>query len=153
MSSAVAVQTKGFWLQVVGRDVIVDGGDEFVHVLEYAAPDALLGNLRKPPLHLIEPGTAGRREVQVVARSFLEPRCDLRRLVRGIVIQHQMDVPACGHGAFNLIQEAQELLLSVLFLAPANDFARCDVERGKERGGAVAVVIMGPPLGLPRPHG
>jgi hypothetical protein len=44
---------KWLWLLVVGRDVIVDGGDEFVHVLEYAAPDALLVNLRKPPLYLL----------------------------------------------------------------------------------------------------
>ena len=46
------------WIFVVGGDVIVNGGDEFINILEYAPPNPLLGNLRKPSLHLIEPGTA-----------------------------------------------------------------------------------------------
>jgi hypothetical protein len=33
--------------------------------------------------------------------------------------------------------------MPVFFLAAANDFSSGDIQRSKERGGAVAVVIMG----------
>ena len=71
------IPDERFWIFVVGRDVIIDGRDEFVHVFEDAAPDALFGDLGKPAFHLIEPRTAGGREMQVVGGRFLNQAATL----------------------------------------------------------------------------
>src|SRR5271155_5046180 len=87
--------------------------DEFVHASEDPAPDALLGDLGKPALHLIEPGTAGRGEVQVIARVFFKPGCDFWRFVGGVIVQDRMHREFCGHSALDLVQEADKLPLAV----------------------------------------
>src|SRR3712207_9036098 len=50
---------------------------------------------------------------------------------------------AVGVGAGDLPQEAQELLVAVPRLAAGGDRAGGDVQRGEQRGGAVAEVVVG----------
>ena len=53
---------------VVERDIGVDRGHEVRHVPEDAPPDALGGQLAEPALDQVEPGRAGRGEVEMEAR-------------------------------------------------------------------------------------
>ena len=79
---------KGLGCARVGGDVVVDGGDELIDAFAHPAADALPGHLGKPAFELVEPGTAGGRQVQVVARTFPQPGGDLGSFGRGVVVQH-----------------------------------------------------------------
>ena len=59
-----------------------------------------------------------------------------------------MDVQMRRDLLVDLSQKAQEFLMAVLAVAFADDFARGDIQGGKERGGAVAIVVVGSALGL-----
>src|SRR6516162_10102774 len=48
----------------------------------------LVGEQRKPAFDLVEPGGAGRGEVEVIARVAGEPRFDGRRFVGGVIVEH-----------------------------------------------------------------
>ena len=54
---------------------------------EDAAPDHLARDLREPQLHLVQPRTVRRREVEVHVRVSGPPVGDRRRLVRGQVVE------------------------------------------------------------------
>src|SRR4051812_43771921 len=99
---------------VVGLNIFVDGGDQGIDTLKDPAPDALLGDLPKPAFYLVQPGAAGGSEVKVKARTFLEPGGHLGSLVGSVVVQNQMDFQFSRNRAVDLVQEAQELLVSML---------------------------------------
>ena len=67
---------------VVFADVVADGLFQGRHAVEGAAADAFAGNLGEPTLDLIEPGSAGRREVEMEAWMLLEPFLDSGMFVR-----------------------------------------------------------------------
>ena len=65
----------------------IDGSFQFLHGAEGSAPYHLIGDEPEPAFHLIEPGTAGGREVKVDAVVFLgglEPTLDLGALVSAV---------------------------------------------------------------------
>ena len=109
---------------------------------EGAAPDALARDLGEEALDEIEPGRAGRREVQLEARMLGEPRLHLGRLVRPVVVEHEVDVEVLLHAPVDPLQEADELLGTVARLALADDEAALHVERGEQRRRAVALVVV-----------
>ena len=137
MASAVLVQTNGFgsalWVWIEGGDV----GLEFVDTAMDAALDLLVGEQREPALDLVEPGGAGRREVQVIAPVADEPGLDRRRLVSGVVVEHQMDVEIGRYGLLDLRQEVAEFDRAVTLVAVADDPAGGDVQGGEQRGRTV----------------
>jgi hypothetical protein len=63
--------------------------------------------------------------------AFLQPSHHLWRFVGGTVVEHQMDLQARRHGAFDLIKEAHELLPAMLALAATDDFAGGGVQGSK----------------------
>ena len=65
-----------------GRDV----GLELIYAAMDTALDLLIGEQREPAFDLVEPGGAGRREVEVIAPVAGEPGFDLRMLVGRIVV-------------------------------------------------------------------
>ena len=75
MASAVLVQMNGLgwslwaWMKA-------DIGLEPIDAAMHAALDLLVGEQREPAFDLVEPGGAGRREVEVVARVAGEPGFD-----------------------------------------------------------------------------
>src|SRR6266853_2822710 len=81
-----------------------------------------------------------------------EPPTDLRRFMRTVVIQNQMDVEVGRHTVINRIEKTQELPTAMSAMALPNDASGRDVQRGKQRRGAVPHVIMCSALGLPRTH-
>jgi len=60
----------------VGLDEGGDIGLEPIDAAMHAALDLLVGEQREPAFDLVEPGGAGRREVEVIARVAGEPRFD-----------------------------------------------------------------------------
>jgi hypothetical protein len=77
---------------------------------ECAAPDALRRNLGEEALDEFEPGGGSRREVQLEARMPGEPRVDLGRLGRPVVVEDEVHVEMLLHAAVDPFQEADELL-------------------------------------------
>ena len=72
-----------------------------------------------------------------------EPGVDLGVLVRGVVVEHDVDQLAGGHVALDPVEEADEFLVAVALHALPDHGAVEHVERGEQGGGAVALVVMG----------
>ena len=70
-------------------------------------------------------------------------------LVGGVVVEDDVDGLACRNVPFDLVEEADELLMPVALHVLADDRSVQHVERGKERRRAVALVVVG--HGGPRP--
>ena len=64
-------------------------------------------------------------------RTTRKPGLDLRRLVGGVVVHHQMHVRPFRHGCVDLLEEVEKLGRPVAFVAFADHRPCCDVERGK----------------------
>ena len=120
--------------------------------MEGTSPNALVSDFCKPTFHLIEPRGTGGRKMQVVTRMFLEPGSYFGGFVRCVIVHDQVNVQRGRHLAVNAIQEAQKFLMPMAPMALADDLAGSDVQRGKQGGRAVPLIIMGPTLGLSWAH-
>ena len=121
----------------------VDCGFEFRDVVENTSPYTLSGDFSEEPLDEIEPGAGRRSEVQDKAFVSCQPALHGRCLVGGVVVEDQMQIEMGGGLAINLPEEGQELVCPMAGQTFADDFAGRDVERGKKRRSAVALLIMG----------
>ena len=74
---------------------------------------------------------------------FRQPGLHLGRLMGGVVIENKVDVARFLHGSVDAAQEAQEIPGTVAWHTLPDDQALFDVQRGEERGGAMALVVMG----------
>ena len=83
--------------------------------MEGAATNHPAGDQREETLHLIEPGTAGGREVKMEPLSLLglQPALHLLTLVGAIVVQDQMDFLVGRQFVLQVIQEFDELATAV----------------------------------------
>src|SRR5207244_10306929 len=73
-------------------------------------------------------------------------------LVRTVVIDDEMHLEVHWYLSINPIQELAELGRAMSPMQFANPFAACNIERGKQRGGALAFVVVCAPLRLTGPH-
>ncbi len=73
----------------------------------------------------------------------------LRMLVRGVVVQDQVQIAVGGRLRIDELQELQPLLMAMPILALPDEGAIGHIERRKERRGAVADVVMGHRAGAP----
>src|SRR5438552_18586317 len=87
----------------------------------------------KPAFDLVQPRGSGWREVHVIAWPLGEPPANDRRLVRGVVVDDEVDVKVLGHGGLNGVEELAELGRPVTAMALSNDFAGLHVQRGEQR--------------------
>src|SRR6266511_3668002 len=71
-----------------------------------------------------------------------KPFADLRMPVRGIVVDDRVDRLSLGHVRVDLIEEADEFLMPMALHVAADNGAVEDSERGEQRGGAVALVVV-----------
>ena len=71
--------------------------------------------------------------------------------VGGVVVHHQVQL-AVGVAAGHMLEERQELLMSVPVLAQPGDLPGGDLQGGEQRGGAIPDVVMGALLGMPGLH-
>ena len=67
----------------------------------------------------------------------VEPGANLGVLVRGVVVEDDIDDLAGGDVGFDRIEKADELLMAMALHAAADDPAFQDVERGKQGRGAM----------------
>ena len=97
----------------VAVDERLDLAHQIRDAAERAPLDGTLAEQTEPPLHLVQPGRVGGREVQVEARPRSQPPPDLGVLVRRVVVQHEVDVQLHRHLPVDQPQERQELLVAV----------------------------------------
>ena len=152
MASAVLVQMNGLGSSLWASMKAAMSDFSLLDAAMNAALDLFVGEQREPAFDLVQPGSAGRREVQVIARVAGQPGPDRRRLVGGVIVEHQVDVETGRHGGFDRGEEAAEFDRAVALVAAADDPAGGDVERGEQRGGAVTRIIVAAPLDLSGPH-
>lgn len=91
--------------------------------------------------------------MHVVARPGRQPFSNLEMLMGGVVVHHQVDVQVPRHVGIDMVEEPQELLMSVAGLASGQYLSGSNVQGGKERGGAVAHVVVGHALHVSQAHG
>src|ERR1700730_12348641 len=118
-------------------DVARDGVVEFGNGFEDAAPDSSARDRREKPFDGVEPGGGRRGEVEGPSWMRGEPFQDIGMFVRGV------NELAAWHGAVHRVEKSDELLMPMLVHAMPDHGSVEDVQGGKERGRAVAFVIMG----------
>jgi len=73
----------------------------------------------------------------------VEPSAHFGLLVGGVVVENDVDGLVGGQLGFDGVEETDELLMSVALHVAADHRAIEDIERGKQRGRAIALVIVG----------
>ena len=68
---------------------------------------------REEPFDHVEPGSRSRREVQMEAGMGFEPALYGRRLMRGIVVNDQMEIEIGGRLLVDQSEKAQEFAMSM----------------------------------------
>jgi len=81
-----------------------------------------------------------------------KPFADLGMPVRGIVVDDRVDRLSLGNVRVNLIEEADEFLMPMALHVAADNGAVENIERGEQRGRAVALVIVRHRSGATRLH-
>lgn len=141
---------------VVALDVAVELVAKRLNAGEHSALECAASELTEPALHSIEPGCAGRGEMQEDARTLGQELLDLLGFVRAAVVQDDMQIQVLGHGAFDLAEEVDELLGAVSLRDSADHLARRDIHRGVQARRAVPCVVVRSAFDLPwaqRQHG
>ena len=71
-----------------------------------------------------------------------QPGLHFGGLVSGIIIHHDVNIEALGHAGVNLFEEIKKLKRPVAFIALADNKTRSNIKSRKQRGGAVAHIII-----------
>lgn len=88
----------------------------------------------------------------MVARVPGEPGADSRVFVSGVVVNDQVHSEVGRNLRVDVAQKAQELLVSMARLALGDDAAIGHIERRKQGGGAVPIVVVGDAFDIAEPH-
>ena len=134
------VLDQRFDVDIVGVDEGIDVLSELFDRGEGCALQRLPLQDREPDFHLVKPGSARRREVEAHIWVPLEPTV-VARLVGTEVIEHDVDgrVRPSGDDA---VHEVEELDAPPALLVRRRHLAGGDLEGGKQRRSAVALVIV-----------
>ena len=133
---------EGFWVGIMVFQIFHDGALALCDAAERAASDAFSGDLGEEAFDHVEPGRRGRREVQMKARMRLEPAFDGGRLMRGIVVDDEMQIQTGGGSVIDQLEKAQKLTMPVARQAGSDDAAVQHIERREKRRGAVALLVV-----------
>jgi len=123
-------------------DVVLDGSPEFTDVAKTASANPLVRQVPKPPFHHIEPRTCGGDEVQLEARMPIHPVLHPRMFMGPIVVHNEMQIEMGRGLGVNLLEEPDELLMSMPRQTIADDVPIKQVQRRKQGRRAVASIIM-----------
>jgi len=137
---------EGLGSAVAATDVIEDDSDQFAHAAEGSPPDALVGNLGEEAFHQVQPGSAGGREVPVIAGVCGKPCLHRRMGGGGIVVEDEMNRQSAGRAALDPLQKAQKLSVEMMPLTHTQHLAVQHVEGSEQGRSPVASVIVGLPL-------
>src|SRR3972149_12091778 len=125
---------EGLRVLVGDLEIVPDRRFELAGAAVRAPANRALGEQSEPALDLVEPGGAGRREVQVVAGPLEQPTMDRGRLVGAVVVEDQMDVEIGRDIGVDRVEEGAELLGPVALVTLADDLAGRHVQGREERG-------------------
>ena len=101
------------------HDVFLDCGGQVREAAKHAVAQAVGRNIAKEPLDHVEPGCAGRGEMNMEAWVLGDPRLDLRMLVGRVVVADQMQRLALRRFTVDLAQEVEPLDMAMALLAAA----------------------------------
>ncbi len=134
-------------------DVVADRPHQFPDTAERSSPDALVGDFCEETLHQVQPRSPRGREVPVIAGMGGEPGFHGGMAMGAIVVQDEVDDQPARDAALNPLQKAQKLLMAMARHAIPQHFAAQHVQRREQRGGAVALVVVGLPFRESRTQG
>lgn len=115
-------------------DVRVDRVDEIADTQKIAAANLLLGQVREPDFDEIQPGGAGRNEVEMEPRMPLQPPLNRGMLVRRVVVDDGMHLDIGRRIRVEDVEERPELLVAMTGLTGTNHRAFERIEGGEQRG-------------------
>jgi hypothetical protein len=101
--------------------VAVDGAFQASDAPADATLDPLAGDLGAEPLDQVEPGRRDRREMLVETQVLRGPRSRGQMLVGGVIVQHQVQIEVDERVFVDSAQEADELVMAMLFGAAASE--------------------------------
>ena len=111
-----------------------------------------LGDDREPALDLVQPRGIGGRVVDVVTPPIPEPGSHFRMLVGGVVIDDEMHVEVRRHIRIDMLEEGEELLVTMLSPALGQHLTIGNVESGEQRRRPVPDIIVGDALDVAEPE-
>ena len=131
---------EGFCVLIVSFDEGVDVGDEVLDAGEGSAVERLQGQDREPDFDLTEPGGVGRRVVEMNVLVAAEPHVAIG-LVGGEIVENHVDFALRIIGD-DPVHEIEEFDAPASLVVAADDLAAGDVQRRKQRGRAVPLIVM-----------
>lgn len=123
-------------------DVALDGVFEIGDGFENATPDFSAGDGREKSFDRVEPRRRCRGEMKRPSRMIRQPRQDIGMFVSGVVVGDGVNDFPGRHIPLDCVEEANEFLMPMLLHAAPDDGSVKDIEGGKERCRAVALVVM-----------
>ena len=100
------------------------------------------GQFGEPPLDEVQPRGTGRREVKLEAGVRKQPAFDLRGLVRGCIVEHEVHVEVLGDSLVDGVEELLELDRAVAGVQLADHLSGREIQRGVQVAGSGLPVVM-----------
>jgi hypothetical protein len=94
----------------------------------------------------------GWNKVQMPASSGLQPMGHLSSLVRGVIVQDEVNIEIGRNFALDLAQKAHKFPASMPGFNRCDDPTGCYIQSGKERSGGMPIIVMAPTLRAARAH-
>ena len=113
---------------------------------------APVSDVAEEPLDHVRPRCAGRGEMHDEARMPSQPIPHVVMPVRGVVVRDQVKAQMLGRAAVDELQELQPYSVTLARLARRDCAAIQCVERRKQRGGAMPLVVVGDGSGATALH-
>ena len=127
---------------VVVLEVLIDGQLQVLHIGEAAPANALLTEFAKPALDEIEPGGTCGCVVDVEAAVFCQPRGNTVVFVGAVIVDNHVEVDSAGGLPVELAEKLEILLMTMARHALTDDRSVENIECCKQRGCAVALVVV-----------
>jgi hypothetical protein len=124
-------------------DEAINGGLEIDERIEDTPVEAPFGEFGEEALDGVGPRTRCGCEVESEAAMTIKPGPNLGVLMGGIIVEDDVNITVYRDLGVNRVQEANELLVSVVLHVASDDRPIEYVQSGEERRGSVALVIVG----------
>ena len=113
-------------------DIFANCSFQFFDASENSAANPLVGDLRKPALHEINPRTVSGREMDMKAWSFRKPVPNHGRLVGSVVIHNDMHIDIAGHIGLDGVEKLPKFLRTMTAMYLANDAVGFQLQSRKQ---------------------
>jgi len=117
-----------------------------------SSTNAFVRDLTEPPLDHIQPGTRRRRKVKMEPRMALKPRRHSGMLVRPVIVDDQMKSQLLRGLCVDLLEETDELLMTMSGHTIPDHSAVQHAQRGKQSRRPISLIIVGhrPTMAFPQ---